>query len=381
MRNICKLSSYVLVFCGFFSLCACSSKNEEMAETSIVAIEKTMQINELHKENDNLKSSSKLNFDDTLVSIPDTDVAYKMKLTVSMKDNEEYVNQFTEAYEKFTGKKLNKNDVLLGFDNGDGTFHNVKYKDSLGFTEDFFQMSYRSDDEIFEGLAMNYHSSILITNYQKITESSIQLGDVRNVTYFGSSDDNDENALELAENANDLLSENYPYFFESDIFEFRPLHYQKSDDVYYFMYQPMYENIPFNTDFFSAIGDNDESVSINDTAAFREVVIDTDYNFYRFANFPDFNVEKTETFTELISPQYACSLVEEEISDDVKFMVSRFDLVYNYSQFNDNDANPIYWESRPYWKITIDKSGIPNYPMLVFMVDAVTGEVKSYQKV
>lgn len=375
MRNIHKLSTYVFALCSFFSLCACSNKKTEPDDA---IIEKTMQISELHKENDNLKSSSKLNFDDALVNIPDTDVAYEMKLTVSMKDNEEYVNQFTEAYEKFTGKELNKDDVLLGFGNGDGTFQNVKYKDSPGFKGDFFQMSYRSDDEIFESLAMTYFSSILITNYQKISESSIQLGNVQNVIYFGSSKDNDKNALKLAENANDLLSKNYPYFFESDAFEFKPFHYQKSDNIYYFMYQPIYENIPLNTDFFSAIG---ESVSINDTAAFREVVIDTDHNFYRFNNFPDFNVEKTETFTELISPQYACSLVEEEISDDVQFMVSRFDLVYNYCQFNDDDANPIYWESRPYWKITIDKSGIPNYPMLVFIVDAITGEVKSYQKV
>lgn len=380
MKNIYKLSFFCIALSSLFPLCACSDNSKENSESSDITMKNTMQISELHEESNNLKSSSMLNFDDAIIDIPIADTAYEMKLTVKKKDNEEYINNFKETYDKFTGSTLNKDDIMLGFDNGDGTFRNVKYGESKELTDEFFQASYQSDDGIYDSLAMIHFTSFLITDYKKLSETSISLGNVRKAIYFGSPEDDDENTHNLAENAYNFVNENYPYFFGFDSISFKPFSYQKSDNVYYFVYQPVYENIPFNTDYFSAIGDEDENIQINDTGAFMETVVDTDDNFYRICNFPDFNIEKTKTYSELISPQYACSLVEKEISDDVKFIVSRFDLVYNYSQFNDDNGNPIYWESRPYWKISIDKSGIPNYPLLAFMVDAVTGEVKSYQK-
>ena len=364
------LVSYISVL----TLSSCDKKDSASQEITYIETSK------LEYAVDELQNTSKLDFSNAIIDVHNVDKVYSLNLTRPQLNMETLTDEFVKNCGHFINKNINKNDLKYRYTQQDSSeSKTIKYNDSPKFNSYFTMLSYY-DEETKNDVYFQPYSMYWVATKSSIYEKDIPLGDFGKMTFAENNTSETKNDIEfLTEKMNEINSQ-YSYFLESEQFSVKPYRYINSNETYYALLRMYYENIPFNTDYFYSIDNDGEVIWSLDTGTFGELVIDKNDEVYRIVSMSNLNAEEREKYTEIISPETACNLVNEIISDDVSFEVTRFELLYNFEQIiSDKDETDFYYNSNPHWKITIEKTGIPAYPQMAFMVDAITGNVKTYK--
>lgn len=337
-----------------------------------------VSIEQLHEYSKEISSVSKLKFDNAIIKIPDVKETYSFKLIRPVFDMNELTDEFIKSTEKFFDKKIDTNELKFKYLNGQEEPIELSVSDLPEYNSNFVMLS-RYDNETNDDVYFQPFSLYWCATKYSAYEKDVHLGEFNKLLFFDSNDFKDTSCSEFADNLIKDIQQDYSYFLNSESISISPYRYYQNGDRYYILLQMNYNNIPINTDYFYSISDDGETEFSSDTGTFGELVADKN-QVYRIVGQGNFEIELIDTYTELLSPVDACQLVSNEISDDINFDVTRFELLYNYEQIIDeNDKTRFYYECRPYWKIAIENTGIPEYPMLAFMVDAVSGKVKTYK--
>lgn len=369
---------YRFIYVTFSILCMLNLSSCSGEKTNTKAEIEKIQVDKLSESPVDLNITPKLNFDEAIIDIPDVNEMYSLKLTRPILNMQELTDEFTVSTEKFLDREIDKSMLKYRYSNGKDEPTYLGISDSPEFKLNFNMLSY-TDEETYDDIFFLPYGMYWVANKSSVYSKNIHLGEFNILRFYDKNEKKQSEDFEFMENAVDKLKNEYSYFMPSD-FNIKPYRYIDTDDIYYSILRIEYEGVPFNTDFFGHINETVKPLPVSDGGTFCELVIGKDGTIYRIASFSDLNIERQDTYTEIITPATACRLVDKEISDDVSFKVTRFDLLYNYEEIiNENDETTLYYQSKPYWKITIEHTGIAEYPMLAFMVDAISGEVKTYK--
>lgn len=355
-------------------LCNCSEDIENKSKADITeSTASTTPISSLNDEvaDGKIKNTSRLNFDDTIIQIPEVEKMYSLKLTVSRYSMDELIPLFIDCASNFSEKEVNKDDLLFDYLTDGTQTTTYKYSSDLKVDDNFYKISYTDDVSSVAYQGISSFFTVDIGN-NDVMDSITQLSE----KYF-STENNDE-IIELADYAYNFASDNLGIFLKSDFFEIKPYSYQEEDSEYLIKYNAFYKDVPFNTNYYSTYDENGESKDSGEASNYVSVFVNKDKEITKISSFYHFNVEETGEYTELIPFEKACDIVDKNISDDVTFDVTRVDLLYNMKEEPVADSWIYDYESTPYWKFTINDTNIPQYPKLAFLVNAVTGELYTY---
>lgn len=319
--------------------------------------------------NNNTDSSSetkpeKLKFDNAIMNTEVADECYSLKLTRKKWTKDSLTDCYTKAFTEFSGQAISKDDLIYDY-YGDN--------EGNGKIDDSFYMLYSDTENISSGY--QHFSCYYRSEYNDAGE---QISLLEPQEYFSESTDKD--IYDKAENCINTIEDKYTGFVSPETYDMFPYRYRTGDTGYVFQYGVKYKDIPFDTSVYVSMDADNPSTYLG--ASFAEVFIDNENNIHSFTSYNNWDVNETEKYENIISFDEACKIVEENISDDVVFNVTRADMVYKLIEANDeNDENnfTLYWTTEPCWKFTIDASGIAAFPRIAFLVNAVTGEFETYQ--
>lgn len=308
----------------------------------------------------------KLKFDNAIMNTEVVDEYYSLKLTRKEWTKETLTDCYTKAFTEFSGETINTNHLIYDY---------YGESEGNGKIDDSFYMLYSDTENIdTENISSRYqHYSCYYS--AKYNDSGEQISLLEPQEYF--SESTDKSIYEKAESCINTIEKKYTGFLSPETYDMFPYRYRTGDTGHVFQYGVKYKDIPFDTSVYVSMDIDNPSTYLG--ASFAEVFIDSENNIRSFTSYNNWDVSETEKYNEIISFDEACEIVEENISDDVIFNVTRADLVYKLIEANDENTFTMYWTAEPCWKITIDASGIAEFPRLAFLVNAVTGEFESYQ--
>lgn len=316
-------------------------------------------------QNNNSHSSSeiktkKLKFDNAIMNTEVADECYSLKLTRKEWTKETLTDCYTKAFTEFSGQAINKDDLIYDY---------LGESEDNGKIDDSFYMLYNDTEDVTS--CYQHFSCYYKFAYNDAGEEISVLGSQE---YFSESTDKD--IYDKAENCIKTIEDKYTSFLSPETYDMFPYKYQTGDTGYGFQYGVKYKDIPFDSSVYVSMdADNPTYLS----ASFAEVFIDNENNIRSFTSYNNWDVSETEKYDEIISFDDACKIVEENISEDVIFNVTRAELIYKLIEVNDENTFTMYWNAEPCWKFTIDASGIAEFPRIAFLVNAVTGEFESHQ--
>lgn len=319
-------------------------------------------------QSNNTDSSSetkteKLNFDNAIMNTDSVDECYSLKLTRKEWTKDKLTDCYTEAFAEFSGQTISKDDLIYDY---------YGESEGNGKIDDSFYMLYSDSDTENVSSRYQHYSCYYMAEYNDAGE---QISVLEPQVYFSESTDND--ITDKAKNCINTIENKYTDFLSPDTYDMFPYRYQTGDTGYVFQYGVKYKDIPFDTSVYVSMDADNPSTYLG--ASFAEIFIDNENNIHSFTSYNNWDVSETERYDEIISFDEACKIVEENISEDVVFNVTRADLVYKLIEANDENTFTMYWNAEPCWKFTIDESGIAEFPRIAFLVNAVTGEFESYQ--
>lgn len=317
-------------------------------------------------QNNNSDSSSetkteKLKFDNAIMNTDSVDECYSLMLTRKEWTKETLTDCYTESFTEFSGQTISEDDLIYDY-----------YGDSEGNgkIDDSFYMLYSDTGDVSS--RYQHFSCYYKSEYNDAGEQISLLGSQE---YFSESTDKD--IYDKAESCINTIENKYTGFLSPEIYDMFPYRYQTGDTGYGFQYGVKYKDIPFDTSFYVSMDADNPSTYLG--TSFAEVFIDSENNIRSFTSYNNWVISETEKYDEIISFDESCKIVEENISEDVIFNVTRADLVYKLIEANVENTFTMYWNAEPCWKFTIDASGIAEFPRIAFLVNAVTGEFESYQ--
>lgn len=304
---------------------------------------------------------SKLNFDNAIIGVTEINDVYSLKLERMTWNKSELTSGVKKAIQQFSGEQVFDNDFKFDYlDEIDGP-------QGEEIERNFYALSVDTKTAFYR---YQHFSCFLIARMK----SGFNFDEA--ITENGYFDELNNNELaQDAENWMNVLSSDYNSFFSIDKYEMYPFYYEKNDYGCKYRYGVKYKGVPFDTNYYAAI-DPDENLSVANN--FAEAALDNDNKLCSFTSYYNWIVTENNEYTEIISFENACNKVNESISDKVMFDVTRADFVYKINEVNDENNMTLYWQTEPCWKITIDRSGIAEYPRLAFLVNAVTGELYTY---
>ena len=305
--------------------------------------------------------TEKLKFDNAIMNTDSDDECYSLKLTRKEWTKETLTDCYTEAFTEFSGEAISEDDLIYDY-HGES--------EDNGKIDDSFYMLYNDTGDVS---SWYQHFSCYYKSVYKDAGEEISL--LGSQEYFSESTDKD--IYDKAENCIKTIEDKYTGFLSPETYDMFPYRYQTGDTGYGFQYGVKYKDIPFDTSFYVSMDADNPSTYLG--TSFAEVFIDSENNIRSFTSYNNWNVNETEKYDEIISFDDACKIVEENISEDVIFNVTRAELVYKLIEVNDENTFTMYWNAEPCWKFTIDASGIAEFPRIAFLVNAVTGEFESYQ--
>ena len=312
-------------------------------------------------QNSDISETKKLDLNNAIMNIENVDEYYSLKLTRKNWTKEELTDCYTKAFTEFSGKTINKDHLIYDY-HGEN--------EDNGKIDDSFYMLY-SDIE-------NIHSRYQHFSCYYMAESndaSVQISFHEPPKYFYES--TDKSIYDKAESCIKTIENKYRDFLNPEAYDAFPYSYQTGDTGFVFKYGVKYKGILFDTSFYTSMNTDNPGTYLG--ASFAEVHIDNEDNICSVLGYNNWDVSETKKYENTISFEDACKIVEENISEDVIFNVTRADLVYKLIEVNDENTITMFWTAEPCWKITIDESGIAEFPRLAFLVNAVTGEFESYE--
>ena len=317
-------------------------------------------------QNNNSHSSSeiktkKLKFDNAIMNTEVADECYSLKLTRKEWTKETLTDCYTKAFTEFSGQAISKDDLIYDY---------LGESEDNGKIDDSFYMLYNDTEDVTS--CYQHFSCYYKFAYNDAGEEISVLGSQE---YFSESTDKD--IYDKAENCIKTIEDKYTSFLSPETYDMFPYKYQTGDTGCFFQYGVKCKDIPFDTSFYVSMNADNQSTYLG--ASFAEVFLDSENNIRSFTSYNNWDVNETEKYNKIISFDDACKIVEENISEDVIFNVTRAELVYKLFEVNDENTFTMYWNAEPCWKFTIDASGIAEFPRIAFLVNAVTGDFESYQ--
>ncbi|MBR6627252.1 MAG: hypothetical protein IKL04_04650 [Lachnospiraceae bacterium] len=317
-------------------------------------------------QNNNSDSSSetkreKLKFDNAIMDTDSVDVCYSLKLTRKEWTKDSLTDCYTEAFTEFSGQVISKDDLIYDY---------LGESEDSGKIDDSFYMLYSDTENVssrYQHFSCYYKSEF---NY-----AGKQISLVGSQEYF--SENTDKRIYDKAESCINMVEDRFTGFLSPETYDMFPYRYRTGDKGCFFQYGVKYKDIPFDTSVYVSMDEDNPGTYLS--ASFAEILIDNENNIRSFTSYNNWDVSETEKYEEILSFDEACEIVEENISEDVVFNVTRADLVYKLIEANDENTFTLYWTAEPCWKFTIDASGIAAFPRIAFLVNAVTGEFESYQ--
>ncbi len=329
--------------------------------TTVILMSFTCGCQDNNSASNSETKTSKLKFDNAIMNTEVADECYSLKLTRKEWTKETLTDCYTKAFTEFSGQAISIDDLIYDY-HGDS--------EGNGKIDDSFYMLYNDTEDVTSWY--QHFSCYYKFAYNDAGEEISVLGSQE---YFSESTDKD--IYDKAESFIKTIEDKYTSFLSPETYDMFPYKYQTGDTGCFFQYGVKYRDIPFDTSFYVSMDADNPSTYLG--ASFAEVFIDSENNIRSFASYNNWGISETEKYDETISFDDACKIVEENISEDVIFNVTRAELVYKLIEVNDENTFTMYWNAEPCWKFTIDASGIAEFPRIAFLVNAVTGDFESYQ--
>lgn len=196
------------------------------------------------------------------------------------------------------------------------------------------------------------------------------------MTYF--SDFTDKAVYDEASALINETAADYSSFFRNPDFELYPHSYKIQDKQKGYMYGIKYKGMPMDTNYYGSL--DHDIIQTFTTNNFAEITTDSDNNLLHLLSYYNWKTDDKEIYSEWISLEEACEIVDSNLSENVSFNVSRVDFLYKIKEITDDskDKHVLHWLGTPCWKFTVDKTGVGEFQRLAFFVDAITGEFTTY---
>lgn len=314
-----------------------------------------------NNRNNSLENTSNLNLENAILNTECCNDLYQLSLTPKEVDTQELSEYFIQYTEDILNKKISPDDILIQYYNGkseplnnysvlnEDLFsicnYSKEYDSSYTFNTSFFQFYYRNSD--FQGADKIY--------------------------FVNSMDENFVNASETLKN----ITNDYSYFFNNDKITLSPFYYEKYDDGIHYKYSTEYKDIKFDTNYYASIEDTSQPLYLANN--YIEVFLDSNNCISLLKSYYNWDIMEEKVYTDYISFDEAQQIISKNLTDEHVFYASRVDMIYKINEELYEKGMPIKWKAEPYWKVTIDKSGIPDAPSLALLVNAITGEFECYQ--
>ncbi len=361
-----------LLVIGLLSGCSSDKQPKEHTENSTSKDVVSISENE-HNTNENnnpqmtISNTSKLNFDDAVISIPDLSQVKSVEFERCDWTKTELTNSFVDTANSFATDnnymKISSNNLTFDYiDSIEGDKGEVIGRNFYSVYTDSPQFS-----------ASYNHYSCFFRAYSKSADFSSISG--KSISYF--SDNTDKALVDKATSIMKSVTSEYDSFFNNVDLELFPFSYEVKDDIKHFKYGVSYKGIPLDTSYYSSI--DHDILDVHMGSNFSEVIVDNDDNLLSVLSSYKWKVTEKEAISDIISLEKACQVVDSNISKNVVFDVSRVDFLYKVPEVLDDSEQVVRWQGVPCWKITIDATGIGEYQRLAFFVDAVTGDFSTYE--
>lgn len=359
-----------LLVIGLLSGCSSDKQPTEHTENSTFKDVVSISENEHNTNNNNqmtISNTSKLNFDDAVISIPDLSQVKSVEFERCDWTKTELTNSFVDTANSFAS-----DNNYMKIDSDNLTFD---YIDSIeGDKGEVIGRNFYSVYSDSSQLSASYnHYSCFFRIYSKSADFSSISGKI--MSYF--SDNTDKSLTDKATSVTKNVTTEYSAFFNYADLELFPFSYEVKDDIKHFKYGVRYKGIPLDTSYYNSIDHDILDVHMGNN--FSEVIVDKDDNLLSVLSSYKWNVTEKESVSDIISLEKACQVVDSNISNNVVFDVSRVDFLYRIPEVLDGNEQVLKWKGVPCWKFTIDATGIGEYQRLAFFVDAVTGDFSTYE--
>lgn len=368
--KIAKLSIIAVTVTLMVGCAEAPNRSENIAETTF-APEVTNQLENNITSNSQISNTSKLNFDESIIDLPDNPQVYQLLFERKEMSKDELINGFTKSSENYLASTNNQTDV----DERKFQFKNIKAENNeldvfTGSCPDLIDNNFYS---------LEYENSEFFFRYQHFA-GFYQVQNKNGSGIFGESavyfDQNTpKEKYESAESYLQKATTDCSYFFSVPDFEVVPYRYQESNGDDYYQYAVKYKDILLDMNYYASIDPDILDVEMGQNSVELTVHNEEIDNITGYYNW---DISEELKYDNIMTADNAADIVEKEISDDVHFNVSRVSLVYRIDENRDASQMTDSWSGIPCYKFTVLKSGIASFPKLAFFVDAVTGEFSSY---
>lgn len=334
-----------------------SSSTSDVTESSTVSASKS-----------GYENSPNLNFDNAIINVPEISEVKvvdferkdwtKTELTNSMV---ECANKFADMYDV---EHIDASDLeFLYHDEIEDCGHGEKVGRNL-------TQVYNKNEK--NGLSVWYnHFSCFFRIYYN--ELNIGAGFM---PYFTPDTDKSiyNEAMELASKA----VSDYEAFFYNPDFEMIPFQYKVQDDQKTFRYAVKYNGLLLNPEIYGSL-DRDDPTAYG-VPNYGIIITDNNGKITTLQSFYNWKVKEKETYTEWLSFEEARDIVDEKISKNARFNVSRVDLMYSMKEIRDGseEGYALKFSGDPCWIFTVNSTGLGEFPRLAFLVNMITGEFSAY---
>ena len=322
---------------------------------------------------------------DTIITLPHTDKLYYLRCNKDLKSELKYLSELSEFVEWFEISSDNvenisynylKDGEIIGYEKKQNDITQTPYSLSVPRERDTFGNDIYVS--LLSGAFAAQDSTILSEEYmpKKIESFCFFENDKSKYAHF-------HTAKEKADKTLDRIRSEIPFILPKDI-EFVPYCctvYNVNDmNEYNITYVPTYKNANLDSCVsYVYYDENGEAVSADENASTLNVLIDTNDKIYRVMSPYSMKFTEEKEIDKCLDLNSAFSIVNDSISDDIQLNIDTAELIYSYRDIYDDDRKTIkYAQCRPVWKLVSADTGIAEYPSLAFLVDAVTGELKTY---
>lgn len=371
-KNIILIISMICIL-----LCSCGNENEFYSSE--------VNINEISSElTTNLSKIRVTN--ETMFSIPEADSLCCLKSEKELKSTDEYLSEFKEFINWFEGCDNNidnisynylTNNEIISFDTVQSDISEALY--SISVSPEYNKFGNDLYVNLVSGAFVAQDSILLSGEYkpEKIDSFCFIDTNAENNEYYNI-------AREIADNTLKKIKSEIPFVLPDDI-DFVPYscvvsNIDDSNNEFNITYIPTYKNVNFdNCVSYVYYNENGETVSADENASTLNVSINSNGKIYRILAPYSMKLTEENITEKCLDINSAYNIVDESISDDMQIIIDTVELIYCYRDVYNNTRDEIkYTECRPTWKLVSNNTGIGEYPSLAFLVDALTGEIRTY---
>lgn len=315
------------------------------------------------------ENSENLNFDNAIINVPEVSEIKVVDFERKDWTKTELLNSVVECSNKFADmhdiEHINTSDLEIVYhdeieDCGHG--ETVGRNLTLVYTKD--------NDQLYA--SYNHFSCFLWIKSKKEDISSVGA-----YTYF--TPDSDKSIYNEATKLASKVASDYKSFFYNPDLEMIPFKYAGGDEQKSFIYAIRYNGLLLNPVAHDSLdSDNPRGYGVPN---FSEIVINNEGKIHELISFYNWKVKEKETYTEWLSFEEARDIVDEKISKNARFNVSRVDLMYSMKEVGDGseESYALCFSGDPSWIFTVNNTGLGEYPRLAFVVNAITGEFVAYR--